>query len=266
MGWGGWGRVTSLSTLYRSYHDGYTSTYSSSGFCKLPTNGEQLPALTLEAVPGIEPRPQRWEARVLPLCHHGPLWVEEPVHTSWSTFCTVNHRALVSNYQLSNMKCPGRDSNRRPQRLKTSTLISLSKTTMFWIKETHFLFVGIFPWGNAETQTFPVSWNRDGFAFVESRSRKSGTLSPLAYTKLLCSFVGIFIHFLYVGRSVQLKVNTKTQLFPLSWNWTSFTLAEYQYVCNTLMSLTVTLMDFTHILHILLLNNKQKLINKLSSQ
>ena len=42
-------------------------------YCKLPTNGKQLPAFPLEAVPGIEPRPQRWEARVLPLCHRGPL-------------------------------------------------------------------------------------------------------------------------------------------------------------------------------------------------
>ena len=41
----------------------------------------------------------------------GSLWVEEPVHTSWSSFCTVNHRALASNYQLSNMKCLGRDLN-----------------------------------------------------------------------------------------------------------------------------------------------------------
>ena len=41
-------------------------------YCKLPTNGKQLPAFPLEAVPGTEPRPQRWEARVLPLCHHGP--------------------------------------------------------------------------------------------------------------------------------------------------------------------------------------------------
>ena len=44
-------------------------------YCKLPTNGKQLPAFPLEAVPGIEPRPQRWEARVLPLCHHGPWLV-----------------------------------------------------------------------------------------------------------------------------------------------------------------------------------------------
>ena len=41
-------------------------------YCKLPTNGKQLPAFPLEAVPGTELRPQRWEARVLPLCHHGP--------------------------------------------------------------------------------------------------------------------------------------------------------------------------------------------------
>ena len=46
----------------------------------------------------------------------------KPVHTSWSRLCTVNHRASTSNYQLSNMKHPGRDSNRQPQRLKVSTL------------------------------------------------------------------------------------------------------------------------------------------------
>ena len=42
-------------------------------YCKLPTNGKQLPAFPLEAVPGIELRPQRWEARVLPLSHRDPL-------------------------------------------------------------------------------------------------------------------------------------------------------------------------------------------------
>ena len=42
-------------------------------YCKLPTNGKQLPAFPHETVPGIEPRPQRWEARVLPLCHRGPF-------------------------------------------------------------------------------------------------------------------------------------------------------------------------------------------------
>ena len=38
-------------------------------YCKLPTNGKQLPASSHEAVLGTEPQPQRWEARVLPLCH-----------------------------------------------------------------------------------------------------------------------------------------------------------------------------------------------------
>ena len=42
-------------------------------YYKLPINGKQLLAFSLEAVLGIEPRPQRWEARVLPLCHHGPV-------------------------------------------------------------------------------------------------------------------------------------------------------------------------------------------------
>ena len=41
-------------------------------YCKLPTNGKQLPAFPLTAMTGIDPRPQRWEARVLPLCHRGP--------------------------------------------------------------------------------------------------------------------------------------------------------------------------------------------------
>ena len=41
-------------------------------YCKMLTNGKQLPAFPLKAVTGIEPRPQRWEARVLPLCHRGP--------------------------------------------------------------------------------------------------------------------------------------------------------------------------------------------------
>ena len=53
---------------------------------------------------------------------------------------------------------------------------------MFWITENHFLFVGVFVWGNAETQTFSVSWNRNGFVLAESRTRKSGTVTPLLLT------------------------------------------------------------------------------------
>ena len=39
-----------------------------------------------------------------------------------SAYCTVNHRASASNYQLSNMKRPARDSNQQPQRLEARTL------------------------------------------------------------------------------------------------------------------------------------------------
>ena len=39
-----------------------------------------------------------------------------------SAYCTVNHLASSSNYQLSNMKRPTRDSNQRPQRLEARTL------------------------------------------------------------------------------------------------------------------------------------------------
>ena len=59
------------------------------------------------------------------------LQVEEPVHTSWERLCTVNHRASGSNYQLSNMKCPGRDSNRQPQRLKANTLTATPSSPLF---------------------------------------------------------------------------------------------------------------------------------------
>ena len=52
----------------------------------------------------------------------GSLRVEEPVSTSCSRLCTVNHWASASNYQLSNMKRPARDSNRQRQRLEASTL------------------------------------------------------------------------------------------------------------------------------------------------
>ena len=44
-------------------------------YCKLPTNGKQLPAFPHKALTRIEPRPQRWEVRVLPLCHRGPLLI-----------------------------------------------------------------------------------------------------------------------------------------------------------------------------------------------
>ena len=47
----------------------------------------------------------------------GSVQVEET-----SAYCTINHWTSASNYQLSNMKRPARDSNRRPQRLEARTL------------------------------------------------------------------------------------------------------------------------------------------------
>ena len=102
-------------------------------YCNLPTDGKQLPAFPLEAVPRIKPRPQRCEARVLPLCHRGPSvclfvylfiylgfyvafntvqvisrWVvgraEETSTYSSSGFCTVNCQPTASNYQLSHFR------------------------------------------------------------------------------------------------------------------------------------------------------------------
>ena len=41
-------------------------------YCKLRTNGKQLPAFPLEAMPVTEPGTPRCEAGVLPLCHRDP--------------------------------------------------------------------------------------------------------------------------------------------------------------------------------------------------
>ena len=57
----------------------------------------------------------------------GSLQVEET-----SAYCTVNHRALASNYQLSNMKRPARDSNRRPQRLEARTLTTTPTSPLIY--------------------------------------------------------------------------------------------------------------------------------------
>ena len=54
---------------------------------------------------------------LIPHIATGSLQVEET-----SAYCTVNHRALASNYQLSNIKRPARDSNRRPPRFEVKTL------------------------------------------------------------------------------------------------------------------------------------------------
>ena len=55
-------------------------------YCKLPTNGKQLPAFPHKALMGIEPRPQRWEARVL-------LFVDAIVYNSTisTLVCRMKH-------------------------------------------------------------------------------------------------------------------------------------------------------------------------------
>ena len=57
----------------------------------------------------------------------GSLQVEET-----SAYCTVNQRASASNYQLSNMKRPARDSNRRPQRLEARILTATPPSPLYW--------------------------------------------------------------------------------------------------------------------------------------
>ena len=70
----------------------------------MPTNSKQLPAFPLETVPGTELRPQRWEARVLPLCHLGPVVasickdihrLETRISCGW---CKVFHSLISEGY------------------------------------------------------------------------------------------------------------------------------------------------------------------------
>ena len=46
-------------------------------------NGKQLPAFPLEVEPWTEPRPQRWEVRVSPLCHRGPSVGSQKHRSFW---------------------------------------------------------------------------------------------------------------------------------------------------------------------------------------
>ena len=69
-------------------------------YCKLPTNGKQLPAFPHKALTGIEPRPQRWEARVLPLCHCGPPQCMEEYPSGTMPIRTMPIRTFPSaNFQ-----------------------------------------------------------------------------------------------------------------------------------------------------------------------
>ena len=65
----------------------------------------------------------------------GSLQVEET-----SAYCTVRDRASVSNYQISNMKRPARDSNRRPQRLEARTLTATPPSPLEQVKQLNLVF------------------------------------------------------------------------------------------------------------------------------
>ena len=72
-------------------------------YCKLPSNGKQLPAFPLEVGPGTEPRSQRWKARVLPLCHHCPHIPFKPsVHESKNILTNIYHSMLSFDSGLLN--------------------------------------------------------------------------------------------------------------------------------------------------------------------
>ena len=73
-------------------------------YCKLPTNGKQLPAFPLEAVPGTEPWPQRWGARVLPLWPPILLFIgrirNNPIKTSTLCYHLIK-KSVFSQDQLT---------------------------------------------------------------------------------------------------------------------------------------------------------------------
>ena len=60
-------------------------------------------------------------------------WVVLQVEET-SAYWTVNHRASASNYQLSKIKRPARDSNRRPQRLEARTLTARPPSPLYGLR------------------------------------------------------------------------------------------------------------------------------------
>ena len=67
-------------------------------YCKLPTKGKQLPAFPHKALTGIEPWPQRWETRVLPLCHSGSL------ADKWNKWIKRMENLLIAE-DITDIKC-----------------------------------------------------------------------------------------------------------------------------------------------------------------
>ena len=67
-------------------------------YCKLPTNGKQLPAFPFEAVPGTEPRPQRWRQE----CYHSAT-----VAPDWEAWGGgEKYTGVVGNTLDPHLSCP----------------------------------------------------------------------------------------------------------------------------------------------------------------
>ena len=56
-------------------------------YCKLPTNGKQLAAFPLEAMPGTEPRPQRWDTKGM-------------INYGWVSYRFLNTRSDIPKSKL----------------------------------------------------------------------------------------------------------------------------------------------------------------------
>ena len=66
-------------------------------------------------------------------------FILQPVVYRWrknGAYSTVNHRASASNYRLSNMKRPARDSNQWPRRLEVKTLTATPPRPQYLIGST----------------------------------------------------------------------------------------------------------------------------------
>ena len=82
-------------------------------YCKLPTNGKQLPAFPLETMLGIEPQPQRWESRVLPLCHRGRtcdsvtkvIFIGAAVYVDQNRFPGIENETVSSIIRKCRIEC-----------------------------------------------------------------------------------------------------------------------------------------------------------------
>ena len=128
----------------------------------------------------------------------GSLRVEET-----SAHCTVNHRASASNDQLSNMKRPARDSNRRPQRLEASTLTTTPPSPLWSTYNT------------CVSNAFYDTLTSSGDKFKEKKSwcsfpvrieflnkYYSSVQFELAIKEICCV---IFIHLFYFERSISVQ-------------------------------------------------------------